>query len=588
MKKGGRERLKRPLLKMVIFTFGGTFLILLSALVFLYRGSTSLNRILSDVTENKMEELEITRELEQDLLKLSALLKEAKNETTRDQDKRFYSIWAQVKEDINGIKEITFTSEGKWRSIRNLRTGVGDILELSQVYWKTPSSQSLKVVETAIDRSFEEIKILEGTIRDEIVKATLQAERVEKRANWLSILFAFLSVFSFMGLIFYWRRSLISPILKLHDAVVDFKKGEFIKPVEVRTGNEIEILAEEFNSMASSLYKKIRQLTTLYDVGKAIASTLSKEDLLQKIIKLLKDTFRYDHPSILWLDEKRKVLVLKSSFGYNRVKNGAEIPLGRGVTGRVAQTGKPLLIGDVSKFPDYIPGIADAKSELAVPIKMKGKVVGVINLESPMLNAYTDEDLHLLLALSEFVRVALENAELHEKIKQEAITDPLTGLYNRRYFFLRLSDEFERARRYGILLSVLLLDLKNFKKINDTLGHTEGDKILEKVASVLIDTLRGGDVVCRYGGDEFTVLLPYVSKKQAIQVAMRIHERMTSIELPNIECIKHLDVNIGVATYPEDGDDPDILLRVADEAMYQAKFRNIPVYPPEPKTSPII
>lgn len=323
------------------------------------------------------------------------------------------------------------------------------------------------------------------------------------------------------------------------------------------------------------LKRTTERLEALNTLAKELATIRSREEIFQRLADALHELFRYENPSVFAFDEARMVLRLAGLRGNYVTEAIAEIPYGEGVVGTTAKEMRSLVVPDVSRFPGYIQGRAATRSEIAVPIHANGKLYGVINVESDQLNAFSDEDRRLLESMAELAALSLHRLELQERLTQQAITDPLTGLYNRRYFFDRLREELARARRYGFPVSVLLVDLRNFKMVNDTLGHRRGDHLLHEVARVLSRHLRQGDVACRYGGDEFVIILPHAGRKAAAETAHRIHRLLRQIVLPELDLA--LDGNIGVATYPEDGTTEEDLVERADARMYQAKMENRPV-----------
>lgn len=175
------------------------------------------------------------------------------------------------------------------------------------------------------------------------------------------------------------------------------------------------------------------------------------------------------------------------------------------------------------------------------------------------------------------IRVALRTNRLHEAMRErhqvleaQANTDPLTNLYNRRLLFERLLEETSRAKRFDHGLAVLMLDIDHFKAINDTHGHSMGDTVLREVARILKFSTRLYDIVCRYGGDEFTVILPQTRRHDGLIVAERIR-RCVQSQIGQMALGLELTASIGLASLPEDGDDSDRLLQAADLALYHAK-----------------
>jgi diguanylate cyclase (GGDEF)-like protein len=209
------------------------------------------------------------------------------------------------------------------------------------------------------------------------------------------------------------------------------------------------------------------------------------------------------------------------------------------------------------------------RSGLVVPIIMRERVLGVLFLQDCVeARAWSIDDMSLFGSLADHLSVAIENAELHQERERQAVIDGLTGVANRRSFNEMLAREFERAKRYDQPLSLVLIDLDHLKKINDTYGHQAGDEAIKSIGSVLRQSSRSVDLPARYGGEEFCVLLPNTEIDMAEQLAERLRRLINEVSLTDVGTIS---ASIGVATYPHHADDPDILLKRADEALYVAK-----------------
>ncbi len=173
------------------------------------------------------------------------------------------------------------------------------------------------------------------------------------------------------------------------------------------------------------------------------------------------------------------------------------------------------------------------------------------------------------------LNIEIENSILHEEINKASITDPLTRLYNRRYFNKRVQEEFARARRMGFPVSIMISDLDNFKNYVDTYGHPKGDVILSEVASVVCGTMRETDIVCRFGGDEFAYLLPFASNVEAKALAERIKKNVSrKVFLENDEDVEkevHITLSMGIASFPENGQKEEDILGKADHALFASK-----------------
>jgi diguanylate cyclase (GGDEF)-like protein len=173
---------------------------------------------------------------------------------------------------------------------------------------------------------------------------------------------------------------------------------------------------------------------------------------------------------------------------------------------------------------------------------------------------------------SEQISLALSNLRLREALRQQSIRDPLTGLFNRRYLEESLVIEVERAKRSSALFSVIMMDVDHFKRFNDTHGHDAADAVLKALAGFLVRQLRGGDIACRYGGEEFTVIMPGTSLEVAQKRANQLCEgvRMLTVDFKG-QALGPLSLSAGLATYPLHGETAEAVLQAADTALYQAK-----------------
>lgn len=314
-------------------------------------------------------------------------------------------------------------------------------------------------------------------------------------------------------------------------------------------------------------------LSALYESGKLITSELDMERLIDRLLHLVSDVFGYPNPAILLLDEEAGALRLAGAYGYH-VPEGLVIPLSQGLTGYVARVGRAVRVDDVTRDARYIPGVKGARSEMAVPIRMKDRVLGVLNVESPKLAAFTDDDLRVLQMVADQAAVAIQNARLMGLASHLAATDGLTDLYNHRHFVQQLRLRLERARQTGMPLSLVLIDLDDFKLFNDRFGHLVGDEVLRAVGHLVKQNVRRTDVAARYGGEEFAVLLPDTDLEAANAFAQRIRAALPKVHTfvqQLTEGGPPLSASIGVASYPLHARDWRELLQRADEACYQAK-----------------
>ena len=318
--------------------------------------------------------------------------------------------------------------------------------------------------------------------------------------------------------------------------------------------------------------KHLQVMTTLQSISHAVTSSLDLDEILNNVIRLLKDSFGYSYLSIYVLEED--ILYMGAQLGYPDTQIIYEIPIHAGVIGRTARTRETQFIRDVSTDSDFLPAAYEVRNEIAVPLIKDDKGLGVLNVESKGEVALSEHDVNLLNTLAGSVAVAIDNARLHAEVRLMAMTDVVSELPNRRAFDETLYGEITRASRYSHPLSLIILDLDSFKEYNDRWGHPAGDVRLREIADVLRANVRDPDLAARYGGEEFAIILPNTSKGGAIRLAERLRQAAEASAPQKSEegdPIAGYTISLGVATYPDDATSVEELLLMADNAELTAK-----------------
>ncbi|MGH8905958.1 MAG: diguanylate cyclase [Egibacteraceae bacterium] len=317
---------------------------------------------------------------------------------------------------------------------------------------------------------------------------------------------------------------------------------------------------------------------SLSRLGQTLSSSLDLSRTLSVVVETAMSSLAADRAVLMLLTPERDALFAKVGRGL-----GPAVPrlrAGQGLTGWVAATGSPLrLPADAQHAPAPSADEPVGENQLLVPLFGRGQVIGVLSLlRDEGIRPFLQADLDTMTSFAAQASVAIENVLLHREAQRLAITDPLTGLWNFRHFQVQADREVESAVRFDRPLSLVIVDLDHFKRVNDGLGHQAGDEVLNEVARRIRHSTRVPDVVARYGGEEFVVLLPGTGETGALATAERIRAAVDSAPVKVEMCGEpgvHLPVtcSAGVSSFPVHGKTLEGLLRAADAAMYVAKTR---------------
>ncbi len=311
----------------------------------------------------------------------------------------------------------------------------------------------------------------------------------------------------------------------------------------------------------------------LFEIGKLVGSDLDPRVLLTRIAELVCQVIDAQACSVMLLDASRERLLAKAAYGLRAERiQSLTFAMGEGIAGWVAEHGDAVLLSDAAADPRFVqlPGNrTHIASLICVPLIARGERVGVVTATSDHKNAFQQSDLELVSFIATTIALDIENVRLH----RVAVTDPLTGVFNREFLASKMPAEIDLALARGQSISVTMVDIDYFKRINDAYGHGVGDVVLAAIAGRLRNAIRGGDMLVRYGGEEFLVLLPKAGIERASEVAERIRERACAgpIDAGN-GILVEITVSVGVAELrTEPLETMQELIARADAALYAAK-----------------
>lgn len=316
----------------------------------------------------------------------------------------------------------------------------------------------------------------------------------------------------------------------------------------------------------------------LSDSAAALSSSLNLDDVLDRIIDNVELVLQHDTVGIIMLDETRhfaRVTRYHDTRGSKNAREETQFSIFEARNLREMQlSGEPVIIADTQAYDGWVHTESGAwiRSVLGVPIKVKQEVIGFLNISRAEPNSFNQKDVERLKAFVNYAGIAIENAHLYEEVRRLALTDPLTGIFNRTFFQAELV-RLERSRVFPV--SIIVVDLDNMKLTNDTLGHTVGDELLRITAQALQDIFRSDEIIARIGGDEFAVLLPGIDEVKINEVVTRIHEKMRSHNAGHPEL--PIQLSVGAATSKENS--LIAAFTIADQRMYaeKSKHKNIQI-----------
>jgi diguanylate cyclase (GGDEF)-like protein/PAS domain S-box-containing protein len=337
---------------------------------------------------------------------------------------------------------------------------------------------------------------------------------------------------------------------------------------DVTERKRIEAAAKEQRALAEALR----------DSAAALNSTLQLDEVLDRILINIGRVLPYDSVDVLLIEDRIARVVRSQRTTLPDQANPqymAEIYLDSIPDfHKMYTTGKPIVTPDVSKKADWIPlqDTAWIRSVVGTPIQVKGQVIGFLNVNSSVAGFYTEAYADRLQAFADQAAIAIENARLFREREQQALTDSLSGLYNRRALFDIGQREVERSLRLNHPLSVIMMDIDHFKAVNDTYGHMVGDDVIRALVKILNANVRSIDLIGRLGGDEFTIILLEDGLTDSCRIAERIRRSVENSQLKVDEGSIQFTISLGVAELNGEAGNLLDLISVADHALYTAKM----------------
>ena len=315
--------------------------------------------------------------------------------------------------------------------------------------------------------------------------------------------------------------------------------------------------------------QRARQLEAINTIAQQSTAVMELEELLVRVCSIIQQAFQVQHVSLLLREEGD--LVMRAHHGTLT----ASIPLGGRLSGTkqpwsdIVATHETIIENDLIGVPDAGRLFKETASRLSIPLISFGQTLGILTLHSSTHKAFRGSELQPLEAVADICANSIQNAHYVERVKQLAYLDGLTGIFNRRFFEMRINEEIERSKRYSTGMAVIIADIDHFKRLNDEFGHLLGDEVLRQVSSIFHQQVRKMDVVCRYGGEEFAILLTQTNEQQALTVAEKLRKQVQEWQFPGVP--RAITISAGVAAFPTHGRSRDEIVRTADKGLYVAK-----------------
>ena len=365
---------------------------------------------------------------------------------------------------------------------------------------------------------------------------------------------------------------------RLADDAEAIAAGTYDRAIDAPQSEDLRRLAGALERITGTLRAQVAQLRESNEAlarahtrfGEALRATHDLERMLEIALETGMEAIRAQR-GLLMLRKGGATLV--SGVARNLDAANFKLEVGQGIAGKVAATGQPILFPGSADPPPRHETEPDFATQLSVPLVSHDRVLAVLNFYDKKEGEFTETDLRAILSLTDQAGVAIENVLLHQEAERMAIMDGKTGIWNHRWFQIQFAREIDRAQRFGRPFSLIILDIDDFRRFNNTYGHQVGDFVLIELAQRISSTVRDVDMFARYGGEEFELLLSETDAAGGLNAAEKIRQVIgsTPFESEMTPEPLHVTVSAGVASYPSAGTDFASIFKAADLALLEAK-----------------
>lgn len=385
-----------------------------------------------------------------------------------------------------------------------------------------------------------------------------------------------------------WVRSYIGSPIVVEGKVIGFINVDSKTPnyYTQEQAERLKVFADEAAiaiknaRYVEELRERNQDLTTLYEVGLSMTKELDDHEIVDGLIKQIEHFKEIDifllmtfsdglGKIVVYLFDSKKKLLQSIEVDKDKVGKFVQMVVENMKTIYLPNFNDPDMFLELTKKQNY--SFEKIQTCLGIPL-IKGKeIIGILSVFSKKENAFNQKQIQLLETIASQLSITFQNVKMYERMKELAIIDELTGIYNRRFFYLAANKEIDRAVRYHKSLSLILIDIDHYKDVNDHFGHIAGDKVLQRLTQVIQKELRESDIFSRYGGEEFLILLANAEIKDAVAVAERLREKVEELQVRYNEEEISVTISLGVTQLTAERNTLQELIAVVDQALYGAK-----------------